>query len=75
MLQVSEDKEIDTTAIIACPALSFKLRRVTACLKCKEYRGLGVMCTDKSKAWNERYAVRCAHIMERRTQILPEVHE
>ena len=75
MLQIVDDVEISQEAIIPCPDVGFKPRRAQACQSCEHFRGIGLMCADESLPWHERYAVRCGHIIERRTQILPPVIE
>jgi len=67
MLEKAETTEIDKAAVVACPALNFSARRAfLACPSCKYFDGL-VMLGEAGK-WSDRYAIRCAHVIERRTQ-------
>jgi len=74
MLQIAE-VDIHPDALIACPEVEFKMRKAAkACPKCPNWAGVGLMNSDPAKPWNERFAIRCAHVIERRTHIL-EVFE
>jgi len=75
MLEVLEEQpKIPDGTIIPCPDIGFKQRRVTACLTCKFFNGFGIMSKDESLPFDKRYAVRCSHVIERRTMIF-EVFE
>lgn len=68
------DVEIDSAAIIPCPLVRFKGRYAAKCCPgCDNFKGIGLMVDDPSMSWHERYTVRCAHIIERRTQIIEVV--
>jgi len=61
--------EIPDNVVISCPEVDFKLRvALDACTHCKYYDGLGVITIDMSLPWYKRYAIRCNHPIERRTQ-------
>lgn len=67
MLEISESRRIDKNAVVACPAVSFAPRRAfKACPDCRYFAGLCVL--GKVGRWSERYAIRCNHTIERRTQ-------
>jgi len=69
MLQKVNNVAIDDSVVIPCPKREFKPALVAdACPKCEYYDGLGVMSVQLSRPWHERYAVRCACPIERRTQ-------
>lgn len=74
------DAAIDARAVIPCPAVGFKIRRVASgCPGCEHYRGLAQMSMtgddEAELAWHQQYVVRCAHIVERRTQIIEVIEE
>ena len=70
------DVEIDSRAIVPCPEKDFKPRRAAAaCPKCKHFKGIGLMSEDDDLEWHQKFAIRCVHPVERRTQILSEVIE
>ena len=70
---VTDPPYIDPRAIVPCPMKDFKPRRATACASCEHYRGLGRMADHGD--FSNRYAIRCAHVIERRTHILEVVEE
>jgi hypothetical protein len=68
MLQVV-NVEVSESVAIACPKAGFKPKIVVdSCLKCAYFDGVGLMNSDLSRPWHERYAIRCKHVIERRTQ-------
>ena len=70
------DVEIDGRVIVPCPEKDFKPRRAAvACPKCKHFKGIGLMSAEADFEWHQKFVIRCEYIMERRTQILPEVIE
>lgn len=83
------DVPIDERAVIPCPELGFKPRRASrACASCEQFHGIAMMTEAeevdvKDRAgnvigkrpilWHEKYVIRCAYPIERRTQILEVV--
>jgi hypothetical protein len=65
--------EIDPAAIVPCAALGFKPRRALACKRCEYFQGLAVM--GLAGDWADRYAIRCNHVIERRTQIIEVIED
>ena len=70
---------IDPAAVVACPMKNFAARRAyLACPDCEFFNGLAIMSTAPLAADNpttgvkgsDKYAIRCAHVIERRTQDL-----
>ena len=75
MQNIDRETAIDSKAIIPCPILTFRSKYAKNCVGCDYYEGLGVMCEDESKTWAERFTIRCAHPIERRTHIIEEPQE
>lgn len=68
------DVPISPDAIVRCPERQFAARRAQkACVACPHFAGVGQMAT--SGPWHVRYAIRCRGVVERRTEVLPEVLE
>jgi len=80
--------DIDKDVAIPCPAIEFKLRRACKCCpSCEYYHGVGVMSkaefvmvegdesSKRQLLWHERFAVRCGHVIERRTENVKVVEE
>jgi len=66
---VKIETEIADDVVIQCPQVDFKLRVACKCCPgCEHYDGVGVMVADMSFPWHKRYAIRCTHPIERRTQ-------
>ena len=70
---------IDPAAVVACPMKDFAARRAyLSCPDCELFNGLAIMSTAPLAAdnptagvkWSDKYAIRCAHVIERRTQNL-----
>lgn len=57
--------EIPSTVAIPCPIVGFKNKLVRACVECQYFNGIGQMEHDGE--WHSRFAVVCAHPIERRT--------
>ncbi|PHR57292.1 MAG: hypothetical protein COA44_06220 [Arcobacter sp.] len=75
MLQVTTKlPDIPNGTAIPCPEIGFKWRKVSSCLNCPFFNGFGIMSTDTLLPFDKQYAVRCSHVIERRTTIL-EVHD
>ena len=79
MLPIAETKTIDPAAVVSCPMKNFAARRAyLACPDCEYFYGLAVMSSaplisdDPANGvkWSDKYAIRCAHVIERRTQDL-----
>lgn len=75
LLLASIDVEIDRNVVIQCPDIGFQILRAVNCKNCKNYRGLGILNADPRESWENRYAIRCAGVIERRTQRIPEIVE
>jgi len=75
MLKIAQTRDVPEHIIIQCPITTFKPRRGINCMKCEFYGGLGIMIEDETLPWHERYAIRCGHIIERRTHVIPEIIE
>ncbi len=70
------DVEIDSRVVIPCPAIDFRPRRAAnACPNCEYFKGVGLMSDEPDIGWHKKYAIRCTHVIERRTQLIPEVIE
>lgn len=65
--------DIPEQAIMACPAVGFKPRRAKVCAECPHFQGIGQMSHEG--AWHKQFAIRCAHVIERRTQIVDVIEE
>ena len=74
MLEIVENVEIDEAVVIACTEVGFKPRRAfKACGNCPHFRGIGRMRSEGD--WSDQFAVRCGHIIERRTHVLEIVED
>ncbi len=68
--------EIDSRVVIPCPEKDFRPRRAAnACPGCDHFKGIGLMSEEPDIGWHKKFAIRCAHVMERRTQLIPEIIE
>lgn len=89
MLPKINEVEIDKNAVVPCPSVGFKSRRAhKSCPSCADFKGLCrtmaegetvVTCRstgDKRQAtWSDKFAIRCAHVIERKTQIIEVIEE
>ncbi len=65
--------EICKNAVVSCPIKDFKPRRASNCEKCEHYQGLAVMGVEGN--WSDKYAIRCNHVIERRTHNLEIIED
>ena len=89
MLDIAPNNiEIDARAIVPCAAKGFKARRAINCARCPYFAGLALMIADDIGAditvgsmvtgritWADKYAIRCCHVIERRTQIIEVIED
>ena len=62
---------IDKRVVIRCPLKNFMPRRAyKACPKCEYFNGIAQMSDGEKITWHKKYVIRCAHIIERRTQLI-----
>ncbi len=68
------DVPLHPKALVACPRTNFNMVVAAgSCDKCEHWAGVGMMSSDETLPWDKRFAIRCAHVMERRTHILEVV--
>jgi hypothetical protein len=61
--------QIDEAVAIQCPKVGFKqVMAHKMCSDCAYFDGVALMRAESSLPWYLRYAIRCAHPIERRTQ-------
>lgn len=69
MLPVTKQIGIDDSVAIPCPKRQFKpALAAESCPKCEYFEGVAILSTDMRLAWYQRYCIRCAHPIERRTK-------
>lgn len=66
--------DIDQDVIIPCPLVDFKIRRAANfCPECEHFKGVFQMGTGGD--WHQKYGVRCAGIIERRTHSIDVIEK
>ena len=64
-----EKAAISEDVAVPCPKKDFKAAMASdTCSLCEFFDGIGVLSDDHNRPWHERYAIRCVHPIERRTQ-------
>ncbi len=68
MLVTINGLEIPENLTMRCPKIRFNKQSAHLCNGCEHFNGLGMMSPDLKRTWAERWAIRCNHIIERRTE-------
>lgn len=74
------DVDIHSDVVVPCPAKRFQPRRAAnACPGCDYFQGVGQMVVQQAGEeplqWHQKYVIRCAHVIERRTQMFNVIED